>query len=126
MSLKLSALRGEVAAIAEAVTEVDVAVVDYVPDQVAVPAVLVAWSEPWLTRSTGCEWECRVEVMAIAGRLEPGFQYGVLEGLIGDLADAYVRAGHAVTDSTAPYPIELGGVTYLAASLVLTTDLTGS
>lgn len=121
--MDLSALRADLGKVVETAVAVDVAVVDFVPDQVALPAVLIAWSEPWLTVSTGCTAEVRAEIMAVAGRLEPGAQWSVLEGLIGDLYVALRAADYAVTDSTAPYPIELAGVTCLAASLVITTEV---
>lgn len=94
-----------------------VTVIDSLPDSIAPPAVLVAWATPWLTPDTFCGFVANVELLVVAARIEPGGQYEVIEGIISDLVGALKRAGTTIRDITSPFPLQLGGVDYLSASI---------
>lgn len=118
---KLSLVREDAAAIAVAALPTSVGVVDHIPDSVAPPVVLVAWSDPWLTPDTFCGYEARLEIIAVAQRLEPGGKVETLEDICAALVDAYKASGvFTVVDLTSPYPLEIAGVSYLAASVNIT------
>lgn len=120
----LSTVRTAAAALALGATADDVVVVDHLPDQVAIPAVLVWWGDPMVTHSTLCFWAARVELIVLAGRIEPGGQLDTLEEIVAALIVAFRASGvFTVTEATAPYPLELAGVTYLAASVNVQTDV---
>lgn len=97
----------------------DVGVFDAIPDSIAPPAVYVTWSNPWLVQTTWCEFTSRLQLIAVAQRIEPGGQYGVLESLVGELVAILRDNRIAIISATSPYPINLGGVDYLAASINL-------
>lgn len=103
---------------------IDVAIVDHLPDQVHVPAVLFGWADPWLSPSTLCDWEVRAELIVLAARLVPGGQLVRLEQIIATIVPALRAAGEfVVSDVSAPYPFDLSSVAYLAASINLTADM---
>lgn len=115
--MKLTLIREEYATMAGAVLANDVTVVDNLPDSITPPAVLVAWGDPWLTPTSFCAFTASVEILVVAQRIEPGGQYGVIEQMVSDLASHLRASGKSVRDVAAPYPLQLGGVDYLAASI---------
>jgi hypothetical protein len=119
-----SLVRESAAAVVVGAVPNDVAVIYHLPDAVHVPCVFVAWADPWLLPTTMCQWESKLEIIAVAARIEPGGHLTVLEDLIAALLPAFRSSREfAVIDATAPYPIEIGGNTYLAASINLKSDL---
>ena len=121
--MKLTAVREGYAAIASAVVADDVTVIDSLPDSITPPAVFVAWSDPWLTLDTYCGFVANVEILVVAQRIEPGGQYGVIEGIVSDLAEALRLAHRSIRDITSPFPLQLGGVDYLSASINITHEV---
>jgi hypothetical protein len=117
--VKLTAVREHYARIAKQVASDDVTVVDSLPDSITPPAVLVAWSDPWLVPGTFCAFTAQLELMVVAQRIEPGGQYEVIETLVSDLLTALKSNGASVRDVTSPFPLQLGGVDYLSASINL-------
>lgn len=117
--MKLSQVREEYATIVAATVADNVTVISSLPDSITPPAVLVAWSDPWLTPGTFCQFTAQLELLVVAQRIEPGGQYGVIEEIIDELAPALKQAGATIRDVTSPYPLQLGGVDYLAASINL-------
>lgn len=115
--MKLSAVRELYAGIAASVVPDDVSVIDSLPDSIAPPAVLVAWSDPWLTYQTLCGWTCQLEMMIVAQRIEPGGQYEVIESMVSEIVVALRSDHRTIRDVTSPYPLQLGGVDYLSASI---------
>jgi hypothetical protein len=101
----------------------DVGVFDIIPDSIAPPAVYVAWSNPWLLQTTFCQYVASLQLICVAARIEPGGQFEVLENLIAEVI-TILQANHvAIRDATAPYPIVLGGVNYLAATVNTVSEL---
>ena len=117
--LGLTSFREQIAQLLSDNLPDDVGVFDAIPDSIAPPAVYVSWSNPWLVASTFCEFVSALRLIAVAQRLEPGGQYGVLESLIGEIVMILKANRIVLRDVTSPYPITLGGVDYLAASLNL-------
>lgn len=102
----------------------EVAVVDSIPDSVAPPSVFITWADPWLTPSTLCFFTTNLQVILVAQRIEPGGQYGTLEGLLSTIAPVLkAHPEFLVKDASSPYPITLGGVNYLASSLNLSCEI---
>jgi hypothetical protein len=115
--LGLTSFREQIAAILADNLSGDVGVFDCIPDSIAPPSVYVSWSNPWLIHTTFSEFTSAVQLIIVAQRIEPGGQYSVLESLVGEVV-VIVRDNHiAIRDVTSPYPINLGGVDYLAASV---------
>lgn len=122
--MKLANARHELALIAANATTTDTGVVDHIPDAVAPPVVIVAWSDPWLTPETLCGWRAAMELVCIAQRIEPGGKTETLEEMVSAIVPA-IKASQwfQVVDVTAPYPLNAGGVDYLAASINITHDV---
>ena len=118
--MKLATLREDAAAIASAALEDDIGVVDHLPDSVSPPVVLVAWADPWLVPETFCDYAVSMELLIVAQRLEPGGKIETLEDIAGALIDAFKASDSwTVVDLTSPYPLQIAGVDYLAASVNL-------
>lgn len=101
----------------------NVSVHDSIPDSIAPPAVFVTWANPWLINFTFCEFNANVQLIVVAQRIEPGGQYGVLEGLVYELVQVLRSNQIPLRDVTSPYPITLGGIDYLASSVNIIQDL---
>lgn len=122
--MKATTARIELAAILNAALPKETAVIDHLPDSIAPPVALVAWGDPWMKLSTLCAYEAQMEVMCIAQRIEPGGQFETLEEMVSLILPAIKSADYfTLVDVTAPYPMQVGGVDYLAASVNLTYDM---
>lgn len=93
------------------------AIVDHLPDSVAPPCAIMGWAEPWLSPSTMCVWRSRIEIMCVAQRIEPGGKLETLEEMISLIIPKLKRTDYTVEDVTSPFPLQVGGVDYLAASI---------
>jgi hypothetical protein len=60
-----------------------------------------------------------MEIICVAQRLEPGGKLETLEQMVSIIIPALRPTPFAVVDVTAPYPIQIAGVDYLAASVNL-------
>lgn len=122
--MKLAAVREQLATEIAAVTDADVAVAEYPPDQTAVPAAFVMWGTPWLTLRNKCKWDANIDVLLVAARFDPSGAFATIE----DLAEAVlplITEGGAWRFSflESPAPMDIGGVTYLAARLTVATTI---
>ena len=105
------------------VEDTDPPVIADVVDSLTPPAIMLIWGDPWLEPGVGavtmgpCVWRARLQVMAVAARLEPGPGIRVLEQLV-----AYVVA-RMKTDTytwpldsvSAPRVFDIGSLPYLGA-----------
>lgn len=123
--MKLSTARVDLMAILEATVPPEYALVDSVPDSVAPPVLFIAWADPMITKSTMCAWVATLEILAVAQRVEPGGQLTTLEEMISTVVPALKGTEFTVVDVTSPYPLQIGGVDYLAASINITHDMEG-
>lgn len=122
-ALGLTAFREAIAKMLSDSLPDDIGVFDAIPDSIAPPSVYVTWSNPWLLPTTFCQYASAIQLILVAQRIEPGGQYGVLETLLGEVL-TIIHANHiAVRDVTSPYPITLGGVNYLAASVNIVEEM---
>ena len=121
--MKLSLARQELATICKTALPVEWGVIDHLPDSVAPPMVLVAWGDPWLKLATLCAYESTMELVLIAQRIEPGGKLETLEDGVASLLPALKGSDFTLIDCTAPYPMQIAGVDYLACSINLTYDL---
>lgn len=93
----------------------------YLPDAIVPPAVLVGWADPWFDPVGLCAGELTVgaELVTVAGRLDAAGQQSRLD----ELAVAVYVALEDDPEWTAPrapagpFALDIGGVTYLAATL---------
>jgi hypothetical protein len=115
------------------VNDTDPTVLVDVVDSLTPPALMLIWGDPWLSPGTGqrpamgpCLWTARLQVLAVAGRLEPGPGIRTLEQLVGYVvdrlkADAYTWPLEAVTG---PRVFDLGGLPYLGARVTYVVPIT--
>lgn len=101
-----------------------ISIVDHLPDSVTPPCVLVAWADPWLKPSTLCAYEAAMEIMIVAQRIEPGGKLVTLEEIVCAILPTIKGLPmYQTVDVTAPYPVNIAGVDYLAATINLTYDV---
>lgn len=124
--LGLTAIRDAAAAALAPQADDDPMVFVDAVDSLTPPALLLDWADPWLEPAQtlgvigGCQWTARLQVICIAGRLEPGAGVDVLEQLVTLVvarleADPYTWQLDAVS---APLQRDLAGISYLAANVV--------
>ena len=122
--MKLETVRTDLYAILRGAVDDEVSVIDAIPDSVAPPSIFITWADPWVSPSTFCDYTVNVNVIVVAQRIEPGGQYGVLEGLVSTIVPVLKASREfTVKDASSPYPITLGGVNYLAASVNLSCEI---
>lgn len=121
--MKLAAVREQLAAEISAVTTAEVAVVDYPPDQIAIPAAFILWGTPWLEAHNRCKWDANLDILLVAARFEPSGAFDTLEDLVEDLLPLLDGGAWRFSFLESPAPMEVGGVTYLAARLTVTTTI---
>ena len=114
----------DLAAVALApVDDTDPVVLADVVDSLTPPALMLIWGDPWLELGAGaktmgpCLWTARLQVLAVAGRLEPGPGIRVLEQLVSYVvermkADAYTWPLDTVSG---PRVFDIGSLPYLGA-----------
>jgi hypothetical protein len=123
MTLGLTTYREDTAALLRAELPPDIGVFDIIPDSIAPPAVYIAWSNPWLVPTSFCQYSATLQLICVAARIEPGGQFTVLETLVNEVLDTLHANRVAIRDATAPYPIVLAGVNYLAATINIVTEM---
>jgi hypothetical protein len=101
----------------------DIGVSGDIPDSIAPPSVYVTWSSPWLLPITFCEYTATAQIIVIAGRIEPGGQYAILESLVGQIIQILRKARIAIRDVSPPYPMIFANVNYLAASFNIIQEM---
>lgn len=118
--MNLAGARAELAGTLEAGVDPTVNVYDHLPDQLAVPALLVGWADPWFEPADiAAHYEARAEVVAVAGRLDIADQADRLDELVAGVA--LVLELSAEWDRpvalVSPFALQVAGVNYLAASV---------
>lgn len=117
--MNLTPPRAELAALLNAAFPNDWGVTDFLPDSIAPPCALIGWADPWLKPLTWCTYTTAMEIICVAQRLEPGGKLETLEQMVSLILPALRSSPFAVVDVTSPYPLQIGGVDYLAASVNL-------
>ena len=122
--MKLANARTELAALASLALTDDVGVIDHLPDSIAPPVVLVAWGDPWLEPATMCGYTAKMDLLIVSQRLEPGGNTERLEEIVSALVPAIKGSQwFQINDVTSPYPLQIAGIDYLAASINITHDV---
>jgi hypothetical protein len=121
--VKLAAVREQLAADITGVTDAEVAVVDFPPDQLSVPAVFVMWGAPWLTLHNKCKWDANLDILLVAARFEPSGAFDTIEDLVEDVLPLLEGGAWRFSFLEAPAPMDVGGVTYLAARLTVSSTI---
>jgi len=123
MSLGLTAYREHIADILREGLPADVGVFDIIPDSISPPAVYISWGNPWLLPTTFCEYSTAMSIICVAARIEPGGQFTVLENLVDEVFTILHSDKVAIRDATSPFPIVLGAVNYLAATINIVSEM---
>lgn len=116
-------VRDQAAAALAPVEDTDPPVLADVVDSLTPPALMLIWGDPWLEPGVGvttmgpCVWRARLQVLAVAGRLEPGPGIRTLEQLVSYVvermkADSYTWPLDSVS---APRVFDIGSLPYLGA-----------
>jgi len=130
---QLSDIRDQAAAALEPQGPDDPDVLVDVVDSLYPPVLMLLWDDPWLTPEVGrrptmgpCGWTARLQVLCVAGRLEPGPGIRTLEELV-----AYT-VGHMKADLytwplegvSAPRVFEIASIAYLGARVTYAVPIT--
>lgn len=86
-------------------------------DAVSAPAYVLVWADPWTVPATHCRETARLDVVCIAGRIDPDPGIETLEFMVADALAAFSSAGIPHGETTAPRQTSFGGVAYLAARI---------
>ena len=92
-------------------------------DAISPPVLMLEWSDPWLTpRTVGVGYyDAHVNVLAIAGRVEPGEGVTTLEQVMQHVVARLTGSGRSwpIESMTAPRRFEIAGLSYLGARVAL-------
>lgn len=118
----LADLRGRVVDVLSAL-DPDWSVHPTAVDAVSPPAFVLGWSDPWTEPSTFRVESARLEILLVAGRIDPDPGIETLETMVERSTSALGVAGFRLV-TAAPGPIEIGGLRYLAARQTITYPVT--
>ena len=129
---QLSDIRDQAAAALEPQGPDDPDVLVDVVDSLYPPVLMLLWDDPWLAPGSGapsmgpCLWTARLQVLCVAGRLEPGPGIRTLEELVAYTvarlkADPYPWPLETVT---APRVFEIASIAYLGARVSYAVPIT--
>lgn len=128
VAIPLGELRDTAAAALEPTTDTDPMVFADIVEAIVPPALLVEWDDPWLEPGAGlatmgpCIYTARLQIVMVAGRLEPGPGFRVLDELAVYVLERMRAAPYtwALDQVTSPLQRDLAGVSYLAANVIYT------
>lgn len=85
---------------------------------------MLSWGDPWLTPMTHCQWSARLDVLAVANRidLEPGVE--LAEDLAEYAVAALKAAGLPAITASQMIRFQIGGTVYLASRLTVAHPVT--
>jgi hypothetical protein len=94
-------------------------------DAISPPAFLLVWADPWISRRlTACAYETQLAVRCVSARIDPDPGIETLELMVEQAIAALDVARIPVAQLGAPGPLDIGGLHYQAASLVVPRTLT--
>jgi hypothetical protein len=123
-ALQLAQVRDAAAAALAPVADGDPDVFAEWVDAVAPPALLLGWSDPWISARTVAGgmglFEAALNVQAVASRVDPGAGFVELETLVAYVVARFAADGNtwSLQASTSPRSWEAGGIPLLGADLV--------
>jgi hypothetical protein len=121
--VKLTEAREALAGAITSATDAEVAVVDFPPDQVSVPAAFVMWGTPWLELHNRCSWYANLDVLLVSTRFDPEGSFETIEDLVSDVLPLLEGGAWRFQYLEAPGPMDVAGITYLASRLTVATTL---
>jgi hypothetical protein len=95
-------------------------------DAVSDPGYMVQWGgggRDWRTKRTVAADDAALEVVVIAGRTDTGAAHDLLEELVDNAIPALHAAGYPHESVTAPAQLDIGGVAYLVARILVSYPL---
>jgi len=122
-ALPLVEVRGACATALAPASDADPAVLVDLVDSVQPPALMLEWSDPWVVERSisGVHglYDAQLNVLCIAGRIEPGPGVSTLEALIAYVLNRLQADAHswALSASQAPRRFDINGVPLLGARL---------
>ena len=129
---QLSDIRDQAAAALQPQGPDDPDVLVDVVDSLYPPVLMLLWDDPWLEPGSGapsmgpCMWTARLQVLCVAGRLEPGPGIRTLEELVAYTvarlkADLYPWP---LENVTAPRIFDIASIAYLGARVSYAVPIT--
>lgn len=119
--MKLTEARDLLAATVSSGLPTSANVYAFLPDAIVPPAILVGWGDPWFRSAGVCVGELTVyaELVCVAGRLDAQGQQARLDALaVAVYSTLEDDVDWEAPDAPAgPFALDVGGVTYLAATL---------
>jgi hypothetical protein len=88
-------------------------------DSLTPPAYMLQWADPWSTPATACHELATLEIICIAGRIEPDPGIETLEVMVAAALAALQVAGIPHGPTSAPRLFEVAGVPYLSARITV-------
>jgi len=124
--MELVDVRQAAAVVLAPVADSDPDVIVNVVDSLTPPAYMLVWNDPWLEVGVGaptmgpCVWTAHLQVLCVAGRLEPGPGVETLEQMV-SVALAAFRADTSYPwppgDVSGPRVFNIAGLDYLATRI---------
>ena len=93
-------------------------------DSLTPPAYLLVWGTPWMVPATFCVQTVRLDVVCIAGRIDPAPGVETLETMVAVALNRLRDARYPEATVQPPGPYEVGGVRYLAARVSIDVRVT--
>src|SRR5262245_52209092 len=128
-ALTITEIRSRAAAALAPVDVGDPDVLVDVVDAAEPPVLMLSYDDPWLEPLSigACLWDCRLEIIALASRVEPGPGIEMLEQLVA-YTTAKLRDDETATwpaaSVQAPRVFTIGGVPLLGARIVYRVKVT--
>ena len=122
----LSELRARATLALAPVSDTDPAVLDAPVEAVDPPALIVAWSDPWVEFETPCFWYANLAVLAVASRVDPGAGIEELEQLVGYTLGRFRDDSYPWPQvaAQAPHLFEIANIPLFGARLVFRAPVT--
>lgn len=122
----LSELRARAAAALAPDSDDDPAVFEAPVDAVVPPALIIAWSDPWVEFETPCFWYASLAVLAVASRVDPGAGIETLEQLVSYTIGRFKDDPYPwpSVSAQAPHLFEIANIPLFGARLVFRAPVT--
>jgi hypothetical protein len=93
-------------------------------DALTPPAYVLTWADPWVPRAlTHCAYAAQLGIRCVSARIDPDPGIELLETMVELALDALTTAGLPATYVSTPAPLELGGLNYQAAQILIVTTI---
>jgi len=93
-------------------------------DAIEPPAYMLIWADPWLVPSTFCDATAQLDVIVVSARMDPAPGMEILETLVETALDRLAHANVGQRQVGAPGPLTVGGLTYQACRILVSSPVT--